>query len=106
VSGAASVDKGTVVAVVLDAGGNELGRGTATASASRPEYGHYDVTVSFSGAVSGQRARSRCLASARETGRRQPITTSFRSGSPSAIEVRLPPVAATRPEPEPSTFVG
>jgi hypothetical protein len=57
VSGAASVDKGTVVAVVLDAGGNELGRGTATASASRPEYGHYDVTVSFSGAVSGQKGQ-------------------------------------------------
>src|SRR5437879_4010625 len=48
VSGAASVDNGTVVAVVLDAAGNELGRGTATASASKPDYGHYDVTVNFS----------------------------------------------------------
>ena len=57
VSGAASVDKGTVVAVVLDAGGNELGRGTTTASAVKPDYGHYDVTVTFSGAVSGQKGQ-------------------------------------------------
>ncbi len=57
VSGTASVDKGTVLAVILDAGGNELGRGTATASASRPDYGHYDVTVSFTGAVSGQKGQ-------------------------------------------------
>jgi hypothetical protein len=57
VSGTASVDKGTVVAVVLDAGGNELGRGTATASASRPDFGHYDVSVNFSGAVSGQKGQ-------------------------------------------------
>ena len=53
VSGTASVDKGTVVAVVLDAAGNELGRGTATASANPPDFGHYDVSVSFSGAPSG-----------------------------------------------------
>ena len=57
VSGTASVDKGTVVAVVLDAGGNELGRGTTTASASKPDFGHYDVTVTFSGAVSGQKGQ-------------------------------------------------
>jgi hypothetical protein len=57
VSGAASVDKGTVVAVVLDAGGNELGRGTTTASASKPDFGHYDVTVNYSGAVSGQKGQ-------------------------------------------------
>lgn len=57
VSGAASVDKGTVVAVVLDASGAELGRGTSTASASRPDFGHYDVTVSFSGAVSGAKGQ-------------------------------------------------
>ena len=50
VSGTASVDKGTVVAVVLDSAGNELGRGTTTASASAPEFGHYDVSVTFSGA--------------------------------------------------------
>ena len=56
-SGTASVDKGTVVAVVLDAGGTELGRGTATASASKPDFGHYDVTVSFSGGVSGQKGQ-------------------------------------------------
>jgi hypothetical protein len=53
VSGAASVDKGTVVAVVLDSAGTELGRGTATASASAPDFGHYDVSVNFSGATSG-----------------------------------------------------
>ena len=57
VSGAASVDKGTVVAVVLDAGGNELGRGTTIASAAKPDFGHYDVTVNFSGAVSGQKGQ-------------------------------------------------
>jgi hypothetical protein len=57
VSGAASVDKGTVVAVVLDAAGNELGRGTVTASASKPDYGHYDVSVNFTGAVSGQKGQ-------------------------------------------------
>ena len=57
VSGAASVDKGTVVAVVLDAAGNELGRATVTASASKPDYGHYDATVNFTGAVSGQKGQ-------------------------------------------------
>jgi len=57
VSGTASVDNGTVVAVVLDAAGNELGRGTTTASASRPDFGHYDVTVSFSGAQSGAKGQ-------------------------------------------------
>jgi hypothetical protein len=57
VSGTASVDKGTVVAVVLDASGNELGRGTTIASASKPDFGHYDVTVNFSGGVSGQKGQ-------------------------------------------------
>ena len=57
VSGTASVDKGTVVGVVLDAGGNELGRATATASASKPDYGHYDLTINFSGAVSGTKGQ-------------------------------------------------
>jgi hypothetical protein len=57
VSGTASVDKGTVVGVVLDAAGNELGRATATASASKPDYGHYDVTISFSGAASGTKGQ-------------------------------------------------
>jgi hypothetical protein len=57
VSGTASVDKGTVVAVVLDAAGTELGRGTATASAVKPDYGHYAVTVSFTGGVSGQKGQ-------------------------------------------------
>ena len=57
ISGTASVDKGTVVGVVLDAAGNELGRATATASASKPDYGHYDLTISFSGAVSGTKGQ-------------------------------------------------
>jgi hypothetical protein len=57
VSGTASVDKGTVVGVVLDATGNELGRATATASASKPDYGHYDLTISFSGAASGTKGQ-------------------------------------------------
>jgi hypothetical protein len=57
VSGTASVDKGTVVAVVLDAAGTELGRATTTASASKPDYGHYDVTVTFTGGVSGQKGQ-------------------------------------------------
>jgi hypothetical protein len=53
VSGTASVANGTVVAVVLGPDGNELGRATATASASAPDWGHYDVTVNFTGATSG-----------------------------------------------------
>jgi immunoglobulin-like protein involved in spore germination len=57
VAGTASVDKGTVVAVVLDAGGAELGRATTTASAVKPEFGHFSVSVSFSGAVSGQKGQ-------------------------------------------------
>jgi hypothetical protein len=57
VSGTASVDKGTVVGVVLDAAGNELGRATATASASKPDYGHYDLTISFTGATSGSKGQ-------------------------------------------------
>lgn len=57
VSGTASVDKGTVVAVVLDAAGTELGRGTATASASKPDFGHFDVTVTFSGGTSGAKGQ-------------------------------------------------
>jgi hypothetical protein len=57
VSGTASVDKGTVVGVVLDGAGNELGRATATASASKPDYGHFDLTISFSGAASGTKGQ-------------------------------------------------
>jgi len=56
VSGTASVDKGTVVAVVLDAAGTELGRATTTASAIKPDYGHFDVSVTFTG-VSGQKGQ-------------------------------------------------
>jgi hypothetical protein len=57
VSGTASVDKGTVVAVVLDASGTELGRATTIASASKPDFGHFDVTVTFSGGTSGAKGR-------------------------------------------------
>ena len=57
ISGTASVDKGTVVAVVLDANETELGRATTTASASRPDYGHFDVSVSFSGATPGAKGK-------------------------------------------------
>jgi hypothetical protein len=57
VSGAASVDKGTVVAVVLDSTGAELGRATTTASAVKPEFGHFEVSVSFSGGAPGQRGQ-------------------------------------------------
>jgi hypothetical protein len=53
VSGTASVQGGTVVVVVLDAGGAELGRATTTASAAAPDFGHYDLQVTFSGAASG-----------------------------------------------------
>jgi hypothetical protein len=57
VSGTASVDKGTVVAVVLDAAGTELGRATTIASAVKPDYGHFGVSVSFSGATSGAKGQ-------------------------------------------------
>jgi len=57
VSGTASVDKGTVVAVVLDAAGTELGRATTTASAVKPDFGHFDVTVTFSGGTPGAKGR-------------------------------------------------
>jgi hypothetical protein len=57
VSGTASVDKGTVVAVVLDAAGNELGRATTTALASKPDFGHFDVSVSFTGATPGSKGQ-------------------------------------------------
>jgi hypothetical protein len=57
VSGTASVTNGAVLVVVDDAAGNELGRATTTASASRPDYGHYDVSVSFTGATSGAKGQ-------------------------------------------------
>ena len=56
-SGTASVDKGSVIAVVLDGHGNELGRASTTASAVKPDFGHYDVTVSFSGSTSGTKGQ-------------------------------------------------
>jgi hypothetical protein len=57
VLGTASVDNGTVVAVVLDGSGNELGRATTTASASKPDFGHFDVSVDFSGATAGAKGQ-------------------------------------------------
>ncbi|MDQ6884410.1 MAG: hypothetical protein M3077_09290 [Candidatus Dormibacteraeota bacterium] len=53
VSGTASVSNGTVVAVVLDSAGTELGRAKTTASASAPDFGHFDVSVPFTGAPPG-----------------------------------------------------
>lgn len=57
VIGTASVDGGNVVAVVLDAGGNELGRATTTATAAAPAFGHFDVLVTFTGATSGTKGQ-------------------------------------------------
>ena len=57
ISGTASVDNGTVVAVVLDAAGNEIGRASTTASASRPDFGAYAVTVNFSGGTPGSKGQ-------------------------------------------------
>jgi hypothetical protein len=61
VSGTASVTNGAVLVVVLDASGAELGRATTTASASKPDYGHYDVSVTFSGAVSGTKGQIKVM---------------------------------------------
>jgi nitrogen fixation protein FixH len=55
------VANGQVLVVVKDAAGNELGRGTTTASASRPDYGHYDVSVTFSGATPGSKGEIRVM---------------------------------------------
>lgn len=57
VQGAASVDGGTVVVVVLDSSGNELGRASTTATAAAPAFGHFDATVNFSGATSGTKGQ-------------------------------------------------
>jgi hypothetical protein len=57
VIGTASVDGGNVVAVVLDADGNELGRATTTASAAAPAFGHFDVNVTYSNATSGAKGQ-------------------------------------------------
>src|SRR3989441_11261329 len=57
VTGTASVDGGNVVAAVLDAADNELGRATTTATAAAPAFGHFDVNVTFSGATSGTRGK-------------------------------------------------
>jgi hypothetical protein len=57
VLGTASVDKGTVVAVVLDASGKELGRATTMASAEKPAFGHFDVSVDYSGGSPGARGQ-------------------------------------------------
>jgi hypothetical protein len=61
VSGTASVRNGAVLVVVLDGSGNELGRATTTADAAAPNYGHYDVTVSFSGGTPGGKGQIRVM---------------------------------------------
>ena len=40
-----------------DLDGTELGRATTTASAVKPDFGHYDVTVTFTGSVAGQKGQ-------------------------------------------------
>jgi hypothetical protein len=47
ISGTASVFEGTVQLRVLDADGNELGRGFATAAAGAPERGEFSEQVEF-----------------------------------------------------------
>ncbi len=59
ISGVASVDGGTVVAVVLDAAGAELGRATTKASAAYPAWGRYSVTVGFAVASPGTNGQIR-----------------------------------------------
>ena len=61
VSGTASVTNGQVLVVVRDAAGKELGRATATASASKPDYGHFDVSVTFSGGAAGAKGEIRAM---------------------------------------------
>ncbi len=51
------MDGGNVVAVVLDAADNELGRAATTATAVAPAFGHFDVNVTFSGATSGTKGK-------------------------------------------------
>ncbi len=53
VSGTASVQGGTLVAVVLDGSGHELGRATTTASAAAPAFGRYKLAVDFNGSSPG-----------------------------------------------------
>lgn len=57
VIGTASVDGGNIVAVVLDAADNELGRATTIASAAAPAFGHFDVNVTYSGATPGTKGK-------------------------------------------------
>jgi hypothetical protein len=53
VSGTASLPSPTVVVVVLDAAGQELGRASTSASAVAPEYGTFETSVDFTGARAG-----------------------------------------------------
>jgi hypothetical protein len=57
VTGTASVDNGTVVAVVLDGSGHELGRTTTMASASKPNFGHFDASIDYSGGTAGAKGQ-------------------------------------------------
>ena len=61
VSGTASVVGGAVLVVIQDASGTELGQATTTASAAKPDYGHYDISVTFSGATSGAKGQIRAM---------------------------------------------
>jgi hypothetical protein len=53
VSGTASLPNPTVVVVVLDAAGNELGRASTTATATLPAFGHFETDVDYTGARPG-----------------------------------------------------
>ena len=53
VSGTASLPSPTVVVVVLDAAGNELGRASTTASATAPGFGHFEADIDYAGARPG-----------------------------------------------------
>ncbi len=68
VIGTASVDGGSLVVVVLDDAGNELGRATTTATAAAPAFGHFDVNVTFSGATSGTRGQIKVFSANTRTG--------------------------------------
>ena len=61
VSGTASVRNGAVLVEVRDASGNVLGQATTTAGATAPNYGSYDVTVSYSGGTPGAKGEIRVM---------------------------------------------
>ena len=61
VSGTASLPTPTVVVVVFDSAGNELGRATTNASATAPAYGRFQVSVDYQGGRPGTPGRIRAF---------------------------------------------